>query len=167
MMKRCGTCHVDLPLDQFSLRRASRDGLQSRCRQCWAADYLANADERKAAAAAGAVRTARRHRERLAKYLDEHPCVDCGEADLRCLDFDHREPADKLSNVSALVWTHARWERVLAEIAKCDVRCANCHRKRTGAQRNDWRHQIRSAEMAAETEFVTARLRSLFSHGVA
>lgn len=109
------------------------------------------------------MRTARRHRERIAAYLDEHPCVDCGEADLRCLDFDHRDPAEKLSNVSALVWTHARWERILVEIAKCDVRCANCHRKRTGEQRNDWRHQIRTAELAAETEFVTARLRRIFN----
>lgn len=121
--------------------------------------------DRKAAAAAAALRTARRNRVKLAEYLADHPCVDCGEDDLRCLDFDHRDPADKTANVCTLIWTHVRWERVWAEIAKCEVRCANCHRKRTGAQRNDWRHQIRIREIAQETAVVSQRLHRLFAVG--
>lgn len=60
----------------------------------------------------------------------ERGCVDCGfRAHPAALDFDHTDPAKK-------TWTIAgsfcrRWERVLEEIAKCDVRCANCHRIRT------------------------------------
>lgn len=62
-------------------------------------------------------------------YKLKHPCVDCGEEDVRCLDFDHRDRATKLFNIGnhrvmSLV-------KVQAEIAKCDVRCANCHRKKT------------------------------------
>ena len=141
MAKRCSTCRLILPLEAFSTRRAARDGLQNRCRSCWRDDYVANLAERKAAAAVTARAKLNEHRERLHRYLAEHPCVDCGEDDVRCLDFDHRDPSQKLANVSQLVATHVRWERIQAEIEKCDIRCANCHRKRTAEQQQSWRHQ--------------------------
>ena len=34
------------------------------------------------------------------------------------------------------------WKAILAEIEKCDVRCANCHSRRTTAQTSSWRHQL-------------------------
>jgi hypothetical protein len=61
------------------------------------------------------------------EYLLTHPCVDCGETDPVVLEFDHLR--DKLGNISAM-YGHA-WRSILAEIAKCDVVCANCHRRRT------------------------------------
>lgn len=54
-------------------------------------------------------------------------CSDCGASDPRVLDFDHRPGTEKRGLVQALA-RGASWEVVLAEIAKCDVRCANCHR---------------------------------------
>ena len=51
----------------------------------------------------------------------------CGESRPACLTFHHRNPSDKLIEVSILVTRHNKRERVLAEIAKCDVLCANCH----------------------------------------
>jgi hypothetical protein len=65
-------------------------------------------------------------------YLAEHPCVDCGEADPEVLDFDHipgRGP--KLANVSVLLQQHYSLRRLIAEVALCEVRCANCHRRIT------------------------------------
>jgi hypothetical protein len=62
-------------------------------------------------------------------YKSQHPCVDCGEADPVCLDFDHRDPALKVFAVARAF--DFSLKRVQAEIAKCDVRCANCHRKKT------------------------------------
>lgn len=67
---------------------------------------------------------------RLIEYLRGHPCVDCGEADVRVLQFDHVDPATKTTEVSGLLqW--ATWQRVFTEIEKCVVRCGNCHRRRT------------------------------------
>jgi hypothetical protein len=61
----------------------------------------------------------------------ERGCADCGYRRApEALDFDHRDKAGKTWNVSQLALSCA-WERVLAEIAKCDVRCANCHRIKT------------------------------------
>lgn len=58
-------------------------------------------------------------------------CVDCGESDLVVLDFDHRDDAEKKSAISDLIKNCASLEVLQAEIEKCEVRCANCHRRRT------------------------------------
>jgi hypothetical protein len=52
------------------------------------------------------------------------------------LDFDHRDGETKVDNVARLIWDR-RWEAAAAEIAKCDVRCVRCHRRRT-ARRFGW-----------------------------
>ena len=54
-------------------------------------------------------------------------CSICGESCPACLTFHHRDPAEKLIEVSILVARHNKRERIFAEIAKCDVMCANCH----------------------------------------
>jgi hypothetical protein len=64
-------------------------------------------------------------------YLLEHPCVDCGENDIRVLEFDHRDPSEKSGGISRMVGDRCGIERIAAEVEKCDVRCANCHRRRS------------------------------------
>jgi hypothetical protein len=53
---------------------------------------------------------------------------ECGESHPACLDFHHREGTEKLFSVSEGFAKYTE-EKVLAEVAKCDVICANCHRK--------------------------------------
>lgn len=61
-------------------------------------------------------------------------CIDCGfNAHPEALDFDHR-PGEIKCFIITLGYNKSR-ERVLAEMAKCDVRCANCHRIRTAERR--------------------------------
>ncbi len=80
-------------------------------------------------------RYARRQRDRavvkqnVIDYLLSHPCVDCGETDIVVLEFDHQR--DKAMDVWRLVSRAYRWSRILEEIEKCDVVCANDHRRRT------------------------------------
>jgi hypothetical protein len=67
---------------------------------------------------------------KLIAHLRVNPCVDCGETDVRVLQFDHLDPSTKTTEVSRLV-LYASWSRALAEIDKCAVRCGNCHRRKT------------------------------------
>jgi hypothetical protein len=69
----------------------------------------------------------------LGEYLQSHPCVDCGEADPLVLDFDHRDGVEKLETI-AYLRVRGNREELLAEIEKCDVRCSNCHSRRTAKQ---------------------------------
>jgi hypothetical protein len=65
----------------------------------------------------------------IIKYLKAHPCVDCTVSDIRVLEFDHLR--DKDMNVSHLVGGGHSLKRLIVEIEKCVVVCANCHRIRT------------------------------------
>lgn len=62
--------------------------------------------------------------------LKDLPCMDCGQAYPRvCMDFDHRPDSGKFFNISQM--RGRPYDVVLAEVAKCDVVCSNCHRIRT------------------------------------
>ena len=74
-------------------------------------------------------------RQQVWDYLLEHPCVDCGISDPIVLEFDHVR-GDKVITISKAMQHGWSYERILSEIAKCDVRCANCHRRRTHIQFN-------------------------------
>lgn len=66
------------------------------------------------------------------EYLLANPCVDCGASDPVVLQFDHLR--EKTRAVAQMINRCARWEGILAEIAKCEVRCGNCHRRATYAR---------------------------------
>jgi hypothetical protein len=64
-------------------------------------------------------------------------CADCGlQYPPVCMDFDHTG-SDKVRDISVLVTQGASIAAIDAEIAKCELVCANCHRIRT-ARRGDW-----------------------------
>lgn len=67
----------------------------------------------------------------LRKYKEFHGCKDCkGKFPYYVLDFDHRDPSKKQFEPARLTRLGS-WDRMLGEISKCDVVCANCHRERT------------------------------------
>jgi len=65
----------------------------------------------------------------------ESGCSDCGySAHSVALDFDHLPQFDKRDGIARLILKTQNWEVIAAEIAKCEVVCANCHRVRTAAR---------------------------------
>ncbi|HTK10171.1 MAG TPA: hypothetical protein VL485_23555 [Ktedonobacteraceae bacterium] len=81
------------------------------------------------------------NQRKLYAYLSEHPCVDCGHTDVRVLEFDHVR-GEKVESIARLVRLATSWPTIDAEIAKCEVRCANCHRIKTNERGGWWRHFI-------------------------
>lgn len=75
--------------------------------------------------------------DRKGQTLLAHPCVDCGETDPVVLEFDHR--SDKSDNIGSMLRHGTSTETMEREIAKCDVRCANCHRRKTAKQFGWWK----------------------------
>jgi hypothetical protein len=72
-------------------------------------------------------------------------CVDCGVTDVLVLQFDHR--GEKTRDIGWFVSSGSPARRVADELDKCDVRCANCHRRRT-ATVGGWFRARRSARDA-------------------
>ena len=56
-------------------------------------------------------------------------CLYCPESDPVCLEFHHRVPDEKKFEISRAKQLGLNQEQIAAEIAKCDLVCANCHRK--------------------------------------
>jgi transposase-like protein len=132
-LRRCGRCRHELPLECFN---RLGDGHQWWCRTCFAAYFRARGElHRDQSKAAKRART-RSLRAHVLEYLRGHPCVDCGESDPVVLEFDHI--GDKTAAIAALVSDGAPLKTIDTEIARCEVVCANCHKRRT-ARRARWR----------------------------
>lgn len=77
-------------------------------------------------------------RKIVANILIKNKCMDCGNKDPVVLDFDHRNPENKIAEICTLV-LKGKKQALLLEIPKCDIVCRNCHRIRTFNQFNQWK----------------------------
>jgi len=78
-----------------------------------------------------------RNLNKLVKDIKEsNPCVDCKKFyPYYVMDWDHLPEFEKVANINKLIWCASK-EKVLAEIAKSELVCSNCHRERTHTRRN-------------------------------
>lgn len=129
--KRCGTCQESKPLTDFNRKTSRPDGHQEVCRECNRASsrqyYRENREHHIRVIRARSDAQRLTSQAFIADYLREHPCIDCGIADLRVLDFDHRPHTDKRDGVMQHVRDGFSIPIIAAEIENCDVRCRNCH----------------------------------------
>jgi len=132
-MKQCGRCKQVKPETDFN---RLRDGRQHWCRECFREYFCARGDLHRRQSLDAKTKRIARDRAFVRGYLEQHPCVDCGEDDTRVLDFDHL--GAKTHDVCEMVLRGLPIEAIRAEIAACEVVCANCHRRRT-ATRAGWR----------------------------
>ena len=139
--KKCTKCSKRKPLEKFPWQNKLQGKKHSQCKDCQKersrVHFEDNKDSyRKRIKEYNQKRLEECHRNVLAYYKD-HPCVDCGETHPATLQFDHR--GDKVIEVSKLIASYT-WEAVAKEIAKCDVRCGNCHAKKTAREQGWFTH---------------------------
>lgn len=67
--------------------------------------------------------------QKMAEYKSSLCCERCPENHPSCLHFHHRDQATKVVTISEAVRMRWKWEKIMEEIAKCEVLCANCHAK--------------------------------------
>ena len=100
----------------------------------WNIWYHKNHDEQRAKSKGRRQRAIERNRELLHLYLRDHPCVDCEERDPVVLEFDHVR-GEKNHTITRMFRYAYAWQTIRTELEKCDVRCANCHRRKTARER--------------------------------
>ncbi len=125
LVLECSKCEEEKPLSEFwvvsSKGKLGPDGqLYSHCRECVRARVRG---------------TQAKKRAWLTKHKLDHGCADCGYSEHpAALDFDHLPEHEKMFGVKDGI-ASVSWERLRAEVEKCEVVCANCHRVRTHERR--------------------------------
>lgn len=85
------------------------------------------------------------------KFLTLSKCVDCGERRVLALEFDHKNSLKKSFNLGkAHMIKDLTLKELVREIAKCEVRCSNCHTIKTHKEQNTWRYQKNAEHYAKE-----------------
>lgn len=124
--KTCGKCSIEKPIDEFHRQLRVADGRQSVCIECRRAmdrqRYTANPRKKQ---------QMQEYRNRIKQAVYDYKmaaggCRYCSETAIVALDFHHPD-SNKEFNVSQ--WHVRGLEAVIAEMKKCEVVCANCHRK--------------------------------------
>ncbi|CAN5900054.1 hypothetical protein BH23ACT8_BH23ACT8_06290 [soil metagenome] len=140
---KCYKCGEVKPSGAFSWRRKAKGQRDTFCRPCRSAygkqHYEANRERY--------IDQARIQKEKLRLerttylliFFKTHPCVECGEEDPIVLEFDHLR--DKAFSIGGALECRA-WQDILDEMQKCEVVCANCHRRRTARRRGALRAML-------------------------
>jgi hypothetical protein len=124
VVKTCKTCGQTLPYSEFYKNQCMKDGHLSWCKKCTVLRYRD-----------GVRRRAAEFRAYIQAIKMERGCADCGYREHpAALDFDHLPGSVKKGRLASMACGSAL-KTIHAEIDKCEVVCANCHRVRTATRR--------------------------------
>jgi hypothetical protein len=138
----CSKCKLDKPDDHFSwkVRGKRRSSVCKVCHSRYSREhYLKNRDRYIEMTKDRNLKYIDMVRNKIWQYLLSNPCADCGESDPLVLEFDHRSGEEKRFSISEAVSQKYSWGSIQSEIEKCDVRCANCHRRKTAVDGKWWK----------------------------
>ncbi|HEX8843332.1 MAG TPA: hypothetical protein VF791_01630 [Pyrinomonadaceae bacterium] len=147
MKKICSSCKCEKPLSEFGIKGKKKDGStkpQSMCKQCHREYTQRHYKENKEYYKKKAKVNDQKKVARFHEFLIGKSCVDCGESDPIVLEFDHCT-GKKQFTIANMLARKMGWDSLMKEIAKCVVRCANCHRRKTAKE-----HKWRKANLAVE-----------------
>lgn len=137
MKKKCSICKRDKDIEEFNKNSSRSDGLASNCKLCAnklaKKHYKKNSAQMKKQIQNSKKNRIEEHRLKLFNYYNDHPCIDCTENDPMVLEMDHVR-GKKIKEVSSMISEGYSWKKIQEEISKCEVRCANCHRRKTAIQ---------------------------------
>jgi protein-arginine kinase activator protein McsA len=144
--KLCKYCEETKPIEEFPFTNKQEITRSKKCNSChkkYKQDYYRkNRDATITRSKANNKIVKHRNIEFVFQYLLLHPCVDCGEKDPIKLEFDHRDSSEKEAGVAVLLQGNTPLDKIQREIAKCDVRCSNCHKVKTAMERNWWMYRM-------------------------
>lgn len=141
-MKVCTGCKETKPLVDFQKRKSNKDGHHTKCKTCLRKvqrDHYHASPTRRHEIYSRNQQAILNNKRFVLDYLRDNPCVVCGEDDPIVLEFDHRDPEHKTLEIAKMVVQASSRLRIQTEIAKCDVLCANCHRRKTSKERGHFR----------------------------
>lgn len=134
-MLTCYDCHLPKAEEEFGWKSEPKGMRLGRCKECRRAYdnawHAANRPRRTAIINASNRRGRARVTQTLRDYKAQRGCADCGETDPIVLEFDH------LDGKEFTIGSHRvmSMPKIWLEVAKCEVVCSNCHKRRTHYRR--------------------------------
>lgn len=142
-LKVCTICKDPKLLSDFNNKKSSVDGKQPQCRECGkkkSKDYYNyNKEFHKSEILKRKKKQIQINRQFVYGYVKSNGCLDCPEKEPCCLDFDHVR-GEKRENISIMINSGFSLQSIKDEIDKCELRCSNCHRKRTSKDQGWYRN---------------------------
>jgi hypothetical protein len=140
--KTCATCGKSRDETEFAYRYKALGQRWGTCKECQR-DQRKGWYERNKASHIAKVNTNRKKLIQKAQqyvwdFLLLHACAECGETDPVVLEFDHVRGMKRMA-VGDMARLGYGIETIKEEIGKCEVRCANCHRRKTHSERGWFR----------------------------
>lgn len=127
-------CKRSLPYEKFLAVKCRADGFATYCKECFVGVHKRWYEKNKQRHKSNTRKWNELNRsivvEFVTDYLRKHPCVDCNLDDINVLEFDH-VIGTKINNISTMRGNRTSLKKIKSEMEKCEVRCANCHRRKT------------------------------------
>jgi len=127
-MKKCHKCQKKKPLKDFPKNKSRVDGRSETCLDCKREYNRLHYENNKQYYIDKAGKAKQKLREWLIELKQKTGCGRCPESHSACLQFHHKDPAQKEFEICDALLTRGK-DKILAEIEKCEVLCANCHLK--------------------------------------
>lgn len=144
--KLCVRCNLEFESYYTNKKKNKIAGVCKECKRKYDREYyFNNPDKRKILKYEQQKVRRAAIREYIYNILKNSECKDCGEKRILTLDFDHL--GDKEFNISSGVQGDYSITRLKKEIAKCEIRCSNCHRIKSANELNHWKIEYINRDM--------------------
>lgn len=143
-MKKCTNCKIEKELIDFNGNKCRKDGLNNICRKCSNERSRKYYNEKGEEHKKNVVKRNHKYRNVIRQFildkLKVSKCIDCGNNDIRVLEFDHLPEFKKEYNISDMLRSSLSIDSIELEMNKCEIVCANCHRIRSIIRQNNYKN---------------------------